>query len=93
MPSVIQLFILGTVVFSTTLIYYFVTMGLPTMFLLHVVGMTAAFLAAAPIGIFLKKLPGNTQVHGYCMSLGTCELTVKKINMLALLVVGCCRNC
>ena len=41
------------------------------MFALHVLGMSAAFLAAGPLGAVVKKLPGNTSFHAACMIVGT----------------------
>jgi len=35
----------------------------PTMFLLHIVGMTLAFVAIGPIAALVKKAPGNTMLH------------------------------
>eukprot|EP00750_Incisomonas_marina_P028128 INCI647.6.p1 GENE.INCI647.6~~INCI647.6.p1 ORF type:complete len:242 (-),score=35.51 INCI647.6:683-1303(-) len=69
MPSIasVLLPITLTAGFAGAVCVYLFQKELPLMFLIHVLGMSGAFLAAGPIGVFIKKVPGNTLVHGTCM--------------------------
>ncbi len=63
---------------------------LPPMALLHVVGMAAAFLIAAPVGALVQKVPGNTSVHATGMAAGALIGPFGPSHLGAHSVILCC---